>query len=108
MIGPTNNESLRERIAKVMTDYGVDFYEGNLMHRTEQRLRLIEDFQTDLIDLIEAEYQKRVADARINELTHLDSSGIVDDCDEWRDYYTSAIKTITAHRQDSKKGGEDE
>lgn len=47
-----NTTDLREAIAKIMTDYGVDFYEGNLMHRTEQRLALIKEFQDQILALI--------------------------------------------------------
>lgn len=47
-----NTTDLREAIAKIMTDYGVDFYEGNLMHRHEQRLALIKEFQDQILLLI--------------------------------------------------------
>ena len=51
ILGSETQLTLQEQIAKVMVDYGVDFYEGNLMHRTEQRLALIEDFQNDIVAL---------------------------------------------------------
>ena len=53
MNNPLTKEQLREKIAKVMSDWGVDFYEGNLIHREEQRLSIIRGFQDAMIDIID-------------------------------------------------------
>lgn len=52
MNNPLTKKQLREKIAKVMSDWGVDFYEGNLIHREEQRLSIIRGFQDAMIDII--------------------------------------------------------
>lgn len=52
MNNPLTKEQLREKIAKVMSDWGVDFYEGNLIHREEQRLSIIRGFQDAMINII--------------------------------------------------------
>lgn len=66
---PTEQDKeLKIAVAKVMTDYGVDFYEGNLMHRTEQRLALIDKFQNDILQLITADRKRVALEARIDEL----------------------------------------
>ena len=52
---PLTEEELREKINKVMIDFGIDFYEGNLRHRPEQRAALIKDFQDDILNLILAD-----------------------------------------------------
>lgn len=76
----SNSNDLREKIAKIMVDYGVDFYEGNLMHRTEQRLALIEDFQNDILELL-ADRENRARDNLLTDLENfknevLESRGI--------------------------------
>ena len=66
---PTEQDKeLKIAVAKVMTDYGVDFYEGNLMHRTEQRLALIDKFQNDILQLITADRKRVELEARLDEL----------------------------------------
>lgn len=66
-----SDDALREEVAKVMTDYGVDFYEGNLRHRTEQRLALIEDFKNDILAIITLEREAADRAARVAELEDL-------------------------------------
>lgn len=61
---PSWEEALREQVAKIMVDYGIDFYEGNLMHRTEQRLSLIEDFKTDCVSALTDAVEKLVKEAK--------------------------------------------
>lgn len=51
-MNPLTKEQLREKILKVMSDWGVDFYEGNLIHREEQRLSIIRGFQDAMINII--------------------------------------------------------
>lgn len=74
MTMPSNKweEAVRQQIAKIMVDYGVDFYEGNLMHRTEQRLSLIEDFQNDIVTALTNAVKELVVTAK-----------------PWREYPTS-------------------
>lgn len=60
---PSWEEALREQVAKIMVDYGIDFYEGNLMHRTEQRLSLIEDFKTDCVSALTDAVEKLMAES---------------------------------------------
>ena len=67
MSNELSREELRERVAKIMVDYGVDFYEGNLMHRTEQRLQLVKDFQDDILTLIASREQAAELRGRIDE-----------------------------------------
>ena len=63
-----NTTDLREAISKIMTDYGVDFYEGNLMHRTEQRLALIKEFQDQILLLI-SNREKLARKKALNDMT---------------------------------------
>jgi len=65
------DSKLRDDIAKVMEDYGVDFYEGNLMHRTEQRLSIVDEFQNDIVQAILADRERAVTEARIDELDQI-------------------------------------
>ena len=60
-------DELREAIAKIMTDYGVDFYEGNLRHRTEQRLALLKEFQDQILALISNREKLARIDERIKQ-----------------------------------------
>jgi len=69
---PTEQDKeLKRAVAKVMTDYGVDFYEGNLMHRTEQRLELIDEFQNEILQLIIADRKRVALEAELQVLTYL-------------------------------------
>lgn len=72
------SKDLDEQIEKIMTDYGIDFYEGNLMHREKERLSLIADFKLELLSLIE----QREREARIDELEGFMDTMVVTHGDE--------------------------
>lgn len=86
----TNSESLRERIEQLQ----INSPDGH-------------QFTEDVLALIEAEYQKR-ENALLDELEDMAEENEEETNNSWYVHWQHIHDFITAHRQDSKKGEEDE